>query len=270
MQQRNSRTVLLGWLGVMLAAIVIIGITAYVKRAAPNPPPGGRPGVSAGALETTYNQIAGAMNRVTVSIYTGNSGVTRPLLLGSGVLIYNQYVVTNYHVIENAPDLSVTVYSPATVYSAKVVLADRAEDIAVISVAANKALPAARLGNSDGVITGDMVFAMGNAFGTGNVFATGVVCDNSQSFVAGAKNYRNMIQTEAPVYPGSSGGPLVNISGEVIGVNTAISDPQGQFNGVGFATPINRVLALLQNANLADLNGGPGAPVAATAYSVAA
>lgn len=269
MDQKNSKPVLLVWVGVMIAAIVIISITAYLKRPSPAGQPRSRPGISAGALETTYNRIAGAMNRVTVSIYTGNSGLTKPLLLGSGTIIYNQYVLTNLHVVENAPDLTVTAYTPApVVYSAKVILADRSEDIAIMAVATTRALPSATPGNSDNVNTGDMVFAMGNAFGSGNIFATGVVCDNSQSFVSGGRNYRNMLQTETPVSPGASGGPLANINGELIGVNTAISDPQGQFAGIGFATPINRVLALLANVNLAELNG-PGAPVAAAAYNAA-
>lgn len=207
---------------------------------------------SAATLEQTYNKIARSLNSVCVSITGGRivNGVPDQVH-GSGIIIADNFVLTNYHVIENAKDIYVTAYAVTpTSYPAQVVFTDWANDIALVKAQTNKVLPCATIANSDAVNPGDMVFAMGNAFGSGNIFTSGIVCDTNQSFYVDGRQYRNMIRTETYMYPGSSGGPLVNINGEVIGVNTAIYNPRNKFTGISFAMPINRAMALFQNAGV--------------------
>ncbi len=212
-------------------------------------------GLSAADLEQTYNRIAHSMNHICARI-TGGMVIngTPQQVHGSGVIIADQYVLTNYHVVGSAVDLQVTVYTPANTemtYAASVMMTDPANDLALMKVESLTALPSASLGNSDNVTPGDLVFSMGNAFGSGNVFTTGMVCDRSQPFSTGGRTYNNMIRTESYTYPGSSGGPLADINGDIIGINTAIYSPQGKFTGISFALPINRALALLQNSGVA-------------------
>lgn len=226
---------------------------------------------SATALERTYNTLARSLNDVSVRITGARliNGVSDQMH-GSGVIISEQYVLTNYHVIENTTDIHITVYTPLeTSYRAQVVSTDPLNDLALLAVNTNKALPSASLGNSDTVDAGDMVFAMGNAFGSGNIFTTGVICGRSQSFVVDGREYRNMIRTETYMYPGSSGGPLANINGEIIGINTAIYNPQGKFTGISFAMPINRAMSLLKNGRVPGYST-MAAKASPAAYSLAA
>lgn len=212
----------------------------------------GQSSMSAASLERTYNTLARSLNDVSVKI-TGARLINgaKDQMHGSGVIINEQYVLTNYHVIENTTDIRVTVYTPFEIsYSALVISTDEVNDLALLKIKTTKALASASLGNSDTVTAGDMVFAMGNAFGKGNIFTTGVICGRSQSFSVDARVYRNMIRTETYMYPGSSGGPLANINGEIIGINTAIYNPQGKFTGISFAMPINRAIVLLNSGGM--------------------
>ncbi|MBF0330811.1 MAG: trypsin-like peptidase domain-containing protein [Candidatus Omnitrophica bacterium] len=217
--------------------------------------------LSAAELEQIYNKIAHAMNHVCARITGGMVINGQPQQISaSGVVIADQYVLTNYHVVGGATGLQVTVYTPASTeatYPGIVVMTDPANDLALLKVEVPALLPSASLGNSDTVNTGDMVFAMGNAFGSGNVFTTGMVGDRAQPFSAGGRTYNNLIRTESYTYPGSSGGPLANINGEIIGINTAIYSPQGKFTGISFAMPINRALAMLQNSGVSATDGPP-------------
>ncbi|MBF0217655.1 MAG: trypsin-like peptidase domain-containing protein [Candidatus Omnitrophica bacterium] len=207
----------------------------------------GRGGSQAAILERTYNKVAHGLDDISVTITgmrTTNGGEEQ--VHGSGILIADQLVLTNYHVAYGALDLRVTVSSKnPVVYPASICLTDKTNDLALLKVETTDILPSADIGNSDTVEVGDLVFAMGNAFGKGNIFTTGVVCDRMQSFTVGTRVYTDMIRTETYTYPGSSGGPLANMNGEVIGVNTAIYDPEGKFTGISFALPINRAQALL-------------------------
>ncbi|MBF0386905.1 MAG: trypsin-like peptidase domain-containing protein [Candidatus Omnitrophica bacterium] len=233
----------------------------------------GAPTLSAASLEKVYNNIAHNMNHICARITGGKviNGVPEQVS-GSGVIIADQYMLTNYHVVGGATDIQVTVYTPTNTemtYAASMVLSDKANDLALMKIDTLTVLPSADLGNSDNVSAGDLVFAMGNAFGSGNVFTTGVVCDRTQSFSVGGMTYHNMIRTESYTYPGSSGGPLANINGDIVGINTAVYNPQGKFTGISFAMPINRALALLQKsgvpaADSAVLAGGqyPGGALA--------
>ncbi len=221
----------------------------------------GSAGLSAADLEKTYNNIAHDMNHICARI-TGGMVIngTPQQVHGSGIIIADQYILTNFHVVENAVDLQATVYTPVyteMTYAVSVMMTDPANDLALLKVQTATALPSASLGNSDNVTVGDLVFSMGNAFGSGNVFTTGMVCDRSQPFSTGGRTYTNMIRTESYTYPGSSGGPLADINGDIIGINTAIYSPQGKFTGISFAMPINRALALLQNSGVSAVDTPP-------------
>lgn len=226
--------------------------------------------LSAASTERIYNTIARTLNDVSVTITGGRILNGEPdQVHGSGVLVAERYVITNYHVIENATDLNVTVYGPVkTVSRGQVVLTDQVNDLALLKLDTNASLPSATLGNSDTVGIGDMVFAMGNAFGAGNIFTTGVISGRSRTFYAGGREYRNLITSETYVYPGSSGGPLADINGEIIGINTIIYNPQGQFTGISFAMPINRAMTLLRLANVSI--DGASSPAAPAGYSLVA
>lgn len=153
--------------------------------------------------------------------------------LGSGFIISEDgYVVTNYHVVEKADDISV-ILENGDKYEAKVVGKDPKTDIAVVKFQPSGKLHAVSFGNSDELRIGDWVLAIGNPFGLGYTVTAGIVSAKGRSLGLGA--YDDFIQTDASLNPGNSGGPLFNLDGEVVGVNTAIV-AQGQ--GIGFAIPI--------------------------------
>ncbi|MGH9358156.1 MAG: DegQ family serine endoprotease [Terriglobia bacterium] len=163
--------------------------------------------------------------------------------LGSGVIVSaNGYILTNNHVIRHASDIKVMLLDKR-VFTGKVVGADPQTDLAVVKIDAT-GLPTAPLGDSTTLHVGDMVFAFGNPFGLDFTVTKGIVSALGRSGL-NIENYENFIQTDAAINPGNSGGALVNIHGQVIGINTAIlssnSGPGGQggFIGIGFAIPSN-------------------------------
>lgn len=154
--------------------------------------------------------------------------------LGSGFIISEDgYVVTNNHVVERATDISV-ILENGEKYAAKVVGKDPKTDLAVIKFEPKGKLQAVKYGDSERLRIGDWVIAIGNPFGLGYTVTAGIVSAKGRSLGLGA--YDDFIQTDASLNPGNSGGPLFNLKGEVVGVNTAIV-AQGQ--GIGFAIPIN-------------------------------
>lgn len=157
--------------------------------------------------------------------------------LGSGFVIDAQgHILTNNHVIENAKEIWVT-FADETQAEAKLVGADLKTDAAIIKVDVDKPLTPVRLGDSDKIRVGDWILAIGNPFGLGGSVTAGIVSAKSRDIEAGA--YDSFIQTDASINQGSSGGPMFNTDGEVIGVNTAIFSTSGGSMGIGFATPIN-------------------------------
>ncbi len=166
--------------------------------------------------------------------------------LGSGFIVDSDrgYVLTNRHVIAGADVIRVQL-ADGRILEAALLGSDANTDLAVLKIDADRlfALP---LGDSEKMAVGDDVFAVGNAFGFGSGFSRGIISakDRSNVPVRGIV-YQKFIQTDAVINPGNSGGPLVNLSGEVIGVNTAIASPTGNFGGVGFAIPSDRVRELL-------------------------
>lgn len=161
--------------------------------------------------------------------------------LGSGFIINKEgYILTNYHVIENATEIIVTLSENKSEYRAKVVGQDQKLDIALIKIEGVGELPVATLGDSEALQVGEWVLAIGNPFGLGGTVTSGIVSQKGR--IIGAGPYDNFIQTDASINPGNSGGPLFNMAGEVVGINTAIV-AGGQ--GIGFATPINMVKDVL-------------------------
>ena len=159
--------------------------------------------------------------------------------LGSGVIVDEKgFILTNKHVIEDATKIQVKLPGDTTIYPAKVVGSDQDTDLAVIKIEANKRLPTARLGNSEGVQVGDWVLAFGSPFGLEATVTAGIVSAKDRANISN-KQFQRFIQTDAAINPGNSGGPLVNLAGEVIGINTAIYTSSRGYEGVGFALPSN-------------------------------
>ena len=161
--------------------------------------------------------------------------------LGSGVIIdaAKGYVLTNHHVIENADDVQVTLADGRTV-KAEFLGSDRDTDIALIRIPADK-LTALPLGDSEQLRVGDFVVAIGNPFGFSQTVTSGIVSAVGRSGIRGL-GYQNFIQTDASINPGNSGGALVNLAGQLIGINTASFNPQGSMAGnigLGLAIPSN-------------------------------
>jgi len=170
--------------------------------------------------------------------------------LGSGFIVSpDGYILTNDHVAGNAKEITVTLTNKEK-YKAKLVGTDMLSDISLIKID-GKDFPFLKLGNSDDVIIGEWAIAMGNPFGLFDIsdkptVTVGVVSATGINLNAeGGRFYRNMIQTDAAINQGNSGGPLLNSLGEVIGVNAVIFTPNQGSIGLGFAIPINRVKTVL-------------------------
>ncbi|MGH9789353.1 MAG: S1C family serine protease, partial [Candidatus Acidiferrales bacterium] len=157
--------------------------------------------------------------------------------LGSGIIVDPAgYILTNHHVIEGADRIEVQLSGENKPYRAQVVGFDRETDVAVIKIDAGRMLPAAKIGNSDAARVGDWVLAIGSPFGLDATVTAGIISYKGRP---GMEQFQRFIQTDAAINHGNSGGPLVNMAGEVIGINTAILASQGAFAGVGFALPSN-------------------------------
>ncbi len=165
---------------------------------------------------------------------------------GSGVIINARvgYVLTNNHVIEKSDEISVTLHDGRQ-FNAKLIGTDPETDIALLKIPAEK-LTALSLANSDRLRVGDFVVAIGNPFGLGQTVTSGIVSALGRSGL-GIEGYEDFIQTDASINPGNSGGALVNLRGELIGINTAIIAPGGGNVGIGFAIPINMADQVVQH-----------------------
>ena len=161
----------------------------------------------------------------------------RATSLGSGFIIDPEgYVVTNFHVIEGADEITV-VLADDTNLVAELVGRDERTDIAVLKVEAEAPLPSVAWGDSAAMRVGDWVVAIGNPFGLGGTVTAGIVSARARNINAGP--YDDFIQTDASINRGNSGGPMFNLDGAVIGINTAIFSPSGGSIGIGFAIPAN-------------------------------
>ena len=168
----------------------------------------------------------------------GNGGPSRSSALGSGFVISaDGFIVTNNHVIEGADEIEIEFFSGETL-AAKVIGTDKNTDIAVLKVESDTPLPFVNFGDSDTARVGDWVVAMGNPLGQGFSVSAGIVSARNRAL---AGIYDDYIQTDAAINRGNSGGPLFNLDGEVVGVNTAILSPNGGSIGIGFSMASNVV-----------------------------
>ncbi len=175
--------------------------------------------------------------------------------LGSGVIVASDgYILTNAHVIDGADEVEVHLQDDR-VLEAKIVGLDEGSDIGVLKIAA-KDLPVLQLSDSDQAEVGDVVLAIGAPFGLGNTVTMGIISAKGRTMlgITGDAGYEDFIQTDAAINPGNSGGALINMKGELVGVNTAILSRTGGFQGIGLAIPTNlarRVMtSLIENGKV--------------------
>jgi len=165
---------------------------------------------------------------------------------GSGVIITEDgYIVTNNHVIKGASEIEVTLNNNLT-YKAKVIGTDESADIALIKINAEN-LDYLPFGDSDQIKTGEWVLAVGNPFNLTSTVTAGIVSAKGRDLNQGDQRMQSFIQTDAAINPGNSGGALVNINGELIGINTAITSQTGSYIGYGFAVPSNNARKIIED-----------------------
>ncbi|MEY4318266.1 MAG: hypothetical protein RI902_2074 [Pseudomonadota bacterium] len=164
--------------------------------------------------------------------------------LGSGVIVSPEgYILTNYHVIEGAQEIEVTL-SDSRKATAKLIGADPDTDLAILRIQLDR-LPVIALGNSDSLQVGDRVLAIGNPFGVGQTVTSGIVSALGRNQL-GINTFENFIQTDAAINPGNSGGALVDVQGNLLGINTAIYSRSGGNMGIGFAIPVSTARQVLE------------------------
>lgn len=170
--------------------------------------------------------------------FFNNDGKPRRISsVGSGFIIDPRgYIVTNNHVIKGADKIAVTLNDGETL-SAELIGTDERTDLALLKVRPKKPLPATHFGNSDKARIGEWVIAIGNPYGLGSTVTAGIISARNRDIDSGP--YDDFLQTDAPINKGNSGGPLFNMAGQVIGINSAIFSPTGGSIGIGFAIPSN-------------------------------
>ena len=192
---------------------------------------------------------------------------------GSGVIVdaKNGYVMTNAHVVKDAREIQITLKDNRRL-PAKLVGADAGTDIALLKVESRN-LVEAKFGDSDALQVGDFVIAIGNPFGLGQTATSGIVSALGRSGLS-MEGFEHFIQTDAPINPGNSGGALINLKGELVGINSAIIGPAGGNVGIGFAVPVVMARAVMEQLirfgevrrgrlgiSMQDVMGGEGATV---------
>lgn len=176
----------------------------------------------------------------------GNNGGRALQGAGSGVIITpDGYIVTNNHVIDGASEIEVTLNNNKT-YKAEVIGSDPISDIALIKID-EEDLEYIPFGNSDNVKLGEWVLAVGNPFNLKSTVTAGIISAKARDLNANDNSPQSFIQTDAAINPGNSGGALVNINGELIGINTAISSPSGSYIGYAFAVPSNNARKIVED-----------------------
>jgi len=177
--------------------------------------------------------------------FFGDQGTQEQTGLGSGVIISpDGYILTNNHVVEGADDIEVTLPDSRQA-KASVIGTDPETDLAILKITLDK-LPVIVLGNSDQLDVGDQVLAIGNPFGVGQTVTSGIVSALGRSQL-GINTFENFIQTDAAINPGNSGGALVDVYGNLLGINTAIYSRSGGSMGIGFAIPVSTAKMVLDS-----------------------
>ncbi len=167
--------------------------------------------------------------------------------LGSGVLVDpSGVIVTNFHVIKGADEVKVAT-ADGREFASKVMLKDETLDLAVLKISSDKPFPVIAIGDSDALEVGDLLLAIGNPFGVGQTTTSGIVSALARSHI-GVSDSGYFIQTDAAINPGNSGGALINMGGQLVGINTAIYSRSGGSIGIGFAIPSNMVRAFADAA----------------------
>ncbi len=252
----------IGLAAISLAAISLAGIAAASaqERRVPN----------AAELRLSYSPVVQRVAPAVVNVYAAKTVQTRnPLFddpifrrffgvpgggsqlqrsLGSGVIVdASGLVVTNVHVIEGADDIKVSLADKRE-FEATLVLKDPRSDLAVLRLKdAHERFPVLEFANSDALEVGDVVLAIGNPFGVGQTVTHGIVSALARTQI-GISDYQFFIQTDAAINPGNSGGALVDLTGRLVGINTAIFSRSGGSQGVGFAIPANMVRVVVASA----------------------
>jgi Do/DeqQ family serine protease len=178
--------------------------------------------------------------------FFGDQGTDQPQVgLGSGVIVSTDgYILTNNHVVEGADEIDVTL-NDSRHARGKVIGTDPDTDLAVLKIELDK-LPVVVLGNSDNLQVGDQVLAIGNPFGVGQTVTSGIVSALGRNQL-GINTFENFIQTDAAINPGNSGGALVDVNGNLEGINTAIYSRSGGSMGIGFAIPVSTAKQVLED-----------------------
>ena len=198
------------------------------------------------AAEKTINSVVHVKNTTTSKgsnsiwdLFYGNSENKRTIGTGSGVIISNDgYIITNYHVIENANEIEITTNDNKT-FIAEIIGSDENSDIAVLKISGSNSFPYIRFANSDQTKIGEWVLAVGNPFNLTSTVTAGIISAKSRDLNDYDSKNQSFIQTDAAVNSGNSGGALVNINGDLIGINTAIQSNNAGFIGYSFAVPSN-------------------------------
>ena len=249
----------------VLATAIVVGFVYYtakpnslIRRSLPSGPLWTGPSVtqSAGLGPDEVNSIdiykmaSPSVAYITSTVYrqTWFYGTQAQKDLGSGFIINGTgEILTNYHVISGSQQVEVTLPDQSK-YKATVLVRDRANDLALIKIEPKKKLTYLNLGDSDHLQVGQKVLAIGNPFGLQGTLTTGVVSSVGRDIDAeNNRRMEGMIQTDASINSGNSGGPLLDSQGNVIGINTAIYGPNGGSVGIGFALPINRAKSMLDD-----------------------
>ncbi|MBF0226388.1 MAG: trypsin-like peptidase domain-containing protein [Desulfobacterales bacterium] len=170
-------------------------------------------------------------------------------LKGSGIIVDSKgYVITSSQTVGNDKILRVTLFSGGKrEFLADIIGIDPNTDLALLKIRSQGVFPTVIIGNSDVLKVGDIVFAIGSPFGFSRTVTMGIVSSHSRNLNIDGVRYPDMIQTDATVNQGNDGGPLVNIKGEIIGINMACFMPNNQFSGIGFAVPINNVVLFMDS-----------------------
>lgn len=166
---------------------------------------------------------------------------------GSGVIISEDgFIITNNHVIDDASEVEVTLNNNKT-YRAEIIGADKKADIAILKINADESLPYIPFGDSDAAKVGEWVLAVGNPFNLTSTVTAGIISAKARDIDERDSNYQSFIQTDAAINPGNSGGALVNINGELVGINTAITSQTGSYVGYAFAVPSNNARKIMED-----------------------
>jgi Do/DeqQ family serine protease len=232
------------------------GVVSIVESPATGPAP-----IAPGSLSAAAKKASPAVVSINTSkaarrnprsedpwfrFFFGDQGADQPQVgLGSGVIVSTDgYILTNNHVVEGADEIDVTL-NDSRHARGKVIGTDPDTDLAVLKIELDK-LPVIVLGNSDSLQVGDQVLAIGNPFGVGQTVTSGIVSALGRNQL-GINTFENFIQTDAAINPGNSGGALIDVNGNLEGINTAIYSRSGGSMGIGFAIPVSTAKQVLED-----------------------